>query len=77
MTVQHLSMFDHVALSGTTQGRRLEWIDHLHEHFAAPAVVTGGRYRAPRAPGACNVILPESLAECSYRPGPARHGGML
>ena len=49
--VQHLSMFDFAALSGTTQGRRLEWIDHLHEHFAAPAVVTGGRYRAPRAPG--------------------------
>jgi L-fuconate dehydratase len=35
--VQHLSMFDYVALSGTTQGRRIEWIDHLHEHFAAPA----------------------------------------
>jgi hypothetical protein len=40
--VQHLSMFDYVALSGTTQCRRLEWINHLHEHFAAPAVVTGG-----------------------------------
>ena len=45
--VQHLSMFDYVALSGTVQGRRIEWIDHLHEHFAAPAVVVGGRYRAP------------------------------
>jgi hypothetical protein len=49
--VQHLSMFDYVALSGTTQGRLLEWIDHLHEHFAAPAVVTGGRYRATGAGG--------------------------
>ena len=73
--VQHLSMFDYVALSGTTQGRRLEWIDHLHEHFAAPAVVTGGRYRAPRAPGASTEILPESLAEYSYPSGPAWHGG--
>jgi hypothetical protein len=49
------------------QGRRLEWIDHLHEHFAAPAMVTGGRYRAPRAPGASTEILPESLAEYTYR----------
>jgi L-fuconate dehydratase len=59
-------MFDYVALSGTTQGRRLEWIDHLLEHFAAPAVVTGGRFRAPRAPGASSEILPESLAEYNY-----------
>jgi L-fuconate dehydratase len=75
--VQHLSMFDFAALSGTTHGRRLEWIDHLHEHFAAPAVVTGGRYRAPRVPGASTEILPESLAEYSYPSGPAwRDGGM-
>jgi L-fuconate dehydratase len=74
--VQHLSMFDFAALSGTTRGRRLEWIDHLHEHFAAPAVVTGGRYRAPRVPGASTEILPESLAEYSYPSGPAwRDGG--
>ena len=77
--VQHLSMFDYVALSGTTQGRRLEWIDHLHEHFAAPAVVTGGRYRAPRAPGASTEILPESLAEYSLpvRPRVARRRDAL
>jgi len=73
--VQHLSMFDFAALSGTTRGRRLEWIDHLHEHFAAPAVVTGGRYRAPRVPGASTEILPESLAEYSYPSGPAWRGG--
>jgi L-alanine-DL-glutamate epimerase-like enolase superfamily enzyme len=69
--VQHLSMFDYVALSGTTQGRMIEWIDHLHEHFAAPAVVARGRYRAPERPGASTEILPESLAEYSYPDGPA------
>jgi hypothetical protein len=62
-------------LSGTAQGRRLEWIDHLHEHFAVPAAVTDGRYRAPRAPGASTEILPESLAEYSYPLGPAWRGG--
>jgi L-fuconate dehydratase len=69
--VQHLSMFDYVALSGTTTGRRIEWIDHLHEHFAAPAVVSQGRYRAPETAGASTEILPEALAEFSYPSGPA------
>ena len=45
--VQHLAMFDYVALSGTMDGRVIEWIDHLHEHFVNPAVVAGGRYLAP------------------------------
>jgi L-fuconate dehydratase len=69
--VQHLSMFDYVALSGTSQGRWIEWIDHLHEHFAAPAVVSRGRYRVPEAPGASTEMLPGSLAEYSYPSGPA------
>ena len=73
--VQHLSMFDYVALSGTTQGRQLEWIDHLHEHFAAPATIGHGQYRAPETPGASTEILPKSLAEFSYPSGPAWRGG--
>lgn len=74
--VQHLSMFDYVALSGTTEGRRIEWIDHLHEHFAEPAVVAGGRYRAPREPGASTEILPGALAEYAFPSGPVwRDGG--
>ena len=31
--VQHLSMFDLLAVSGTTQDRVIEYVDHLHEHF--------------------------------------------
>ena len=69
--VQHLAMFDYVALSGTTEGRRIEWIDHLHQHFAAPAVVSSGCYRAPEAPGASTEMRPEALAEFSYPSGPA------
>ena len=69
--VQHLSMFDYVALTGTTEGRMIEWIDHLHEHFTAPAVVSAGRYRAPEAPGASTRMRPESLAEFSFPSGPA------
>ncbi|MBP0453045.1 L-fuconate dehydratase [Kitasatospora sp. RG8] len=49
--VQHLSMFDYVALSGTTEDRVIEYVDHLHQHFLDPVVISGGHYRAPAAPG--------------------------
>ena len=55
--VQHLAMFDFVAVSGTSQGRWIEYVDHLHEHFTEPVVVAGGRYRAPMGPGLNVVIL--------------------
>jgi L-fuconate dehydratase len=69
--VQHLSMFDYVALSGTTRGRMIEWIDHLHEHFVHPAVVRNGRYVAPLAPGASTELRPASVAEFSFPSGGA------
>jgi L-fuconate dehydratase len=69
--VQHLSMFDYVALTGTTEGRMIEWIDHLHEHFQAPAAVSGGRYQAPETPGASTRMRPETLAEYSFPTGAA------
>ena len=34
--VQHLSMFDFVAVTGTREGRMIEFVDHLHEHFVDP-----------------------------------------
>ena len=49
--VQHLSMFDFVAVSGTRDGRMIEYVDHLHEHFVVPTDVRGGAYAAPTAPG--------------------------
>jgi L-fuconate dehydratase len=69
--VQHLAMFDYVAVSGTTDGRMIEWIDHLHEHFTSPAVVTAGRYQAPAAAGASTQLQPHSLAEFSFPAGAA------
>jgi len=49
--VQHLSMFDFIAVSGTMDGRVVEFVDHLHEHFEDPVVVRRGRYMAPMRPG--------------------------
>ncbi|MEU6446209.1 enolase C-terminal domain-like protein [Streptomyces sp. NPDC046979] len=67
--VRHLSMFDFVALSGTTEDRVIEYVDHLHEHFDDPAVVTGGRYTAPTAPGFSSRMHPESIATYRYPDG--------
>lgn len=49
--VQHLAMFDLVAVSGSMTDRSIEYVDHLHEHFAAPVRMRGGRYLPPAEPG--------------------------
>ncbi|MFH9075412.1 L-fuconate dehydratase [Streptomyces alboflavus] len=67
--VQHLSMFDFVALSGTTENRVIEYVDHLHEHFVDPVVIRDGHYTAPTAPGFSATMRPESLAEFTYPGG--------
>ena len=64
--VQHLSMFDFVAVTGTMEGRMIEYVDHLHEHFATPVVVENGRYVTPTAPGAGTEMLPASLDEFEW-----------
>ena len=60
--VQHLAMFDAVAVSGSLDGRVIEFVDLLHEHFVTPVEVTGGRYRVPLAPGSGAEMLASSLA---------------
>ncbi|MFI5995406.1 L-fuconate dehydratase [Streptomyces sp. NPDC051362] len=67
--VQHLSMFDFVALAGTTDDRVIEYVDHLHDHFTEPVVIRDGRYTAPTAPGFSATMRPESIAEFTYPDG--------
>jgi L-fuconate dehydratase len=69
--VQHLAMFDFVAVSGTTDGRWIEYVDHLHEHFTDPVVLERGRYRAPTTPGAGARLRDGSTAEFRFPDGPA------
>lgn len=59
--VQHLSMIDYVAISGEKDSKRIEFVDHLHEHFIDPCVVEDGAYQAPEAPGFSIEIKPETL----------------
>jgi L-fuconate dehydratase len=60
--VQHLAAFDFVAVGGSLEGRVVEYVDHLHEHFVDPCVVEGGRYRAPSLPGYSSRMKGSSLA---------------
>ncbi|HXW79399.1 MAG TPA: enolase C-terminal domain-like protein [Acidimicrobiales bacterium] len=69
--VQHLSMFDYVALSGSTEGRWIEFVDHLHEHFVDPVQVVNGRYLAPTRPGAGTEMRPESVSDFAFPTGRA------
>src|SRR5829696_1186526 len=68
--VQHLAMFDFVAVSGTTHDRVLEYVDHLHEHFVDPVRMRQGHYQAPSAPGLSAEMHPKALNEYAYPNGP-------
>jgi L-fuconate dehydratase len=67
--VQHLAMFDFIAVSGTSTDRWVEYVDHLHEHFVDPVHLRNGRYLAPNLPGFSAQMLPRSLAEYEYPHG--------
>jgi L-fuconate dehydratase len=72
--VQHLSMFDYVAVSGSMENRIIEYVDHLHEHFLDPVVIRAGRYMPPSAPGYSITMHPASLEEYAYPHGAAWTG---
>jgi len=67
--VQHLSIFDYVAVSGSLENRVTEYVDHLHEHFVDPCIVDNGAYRLPGAPGYSAEMHEASLAEFRFPDG--------
>jgi L-fuconate dehydratase len=68
--VQHLAAFDYIAVSGQLEGRMIEYVDHLHEHFVSPVIMRGGHYVMPSAPGYGAEMWPESLRRFAYPDGP-------
>ena len=68
--VQHLAMFDFIAVSGSLDGRFIEYVDDLHEHFVDPVVVQHGRYMPPTAPGSSITMKPGTLAAFTFPSGP-------
>ncbi|HEY2795630.1 MAG TPA: enolase C-terminal domain-like protein [Micromonosporaceae bacterium] len=67
--VQHLAMFDYVAVSATMTDRVIEYVDHLHEHFTDPVRVARGRYLAPSAPGFSSTLRTASLSDYGFPHG--------
>ncbi len=69
--VQHLALFDYIAVSASLERRVVEYVDHLHEHFVDPVVVRDGRYVPPTRPGYSTEMRSESIAQFAYPNGPA------
>jgi L-fuconate dehydratase len=69
--VQHLSVIDYLCVSGSLEGRMIEYVDHLHEHFLDPVVIRGGSYVVPTLPGYSAQMRPESLERYRYPDGAA------
>ncbi|MDT7616497.1 MAG: L-fuconate dehydratase [Pseudonocardiales bacterium] len=67
--VQHVSVLDHVAVSGSRQGRVAEYVDHLHEHFTDPCVVKDAAYVLPSRPGYSTEMRAASVAEFRFPDG--------
>ena len=67
--VQHLSVFDFVAVSGTLENRVTEYVDHLHEHFTDPCIVERGAYRLPALPGYSAKMHTTSVSAYTYPGG--------
>lgn len=69
--VQHLSIFDYVAVSACLENRIIEYVDHLHEHFVSPVVMIGDRYVPPTTPGYSIEMKADSLSHYQYPHGEA------
>jgi L-fuconate dehydratase len=68
--VQHLAIFDFLRVSRSLEGRMVEYVDHLHEHFEDPVTVVDGRYRLPTRPGYSVTLKPASIAQFTFPSGP-------
>jgi L-fuconate dehydratase len=72
--VQHISVLDYIVVSGSLDGRMVEFADHCHEYFVDPVQVRGGRYVVPSAPGYSAEMRSEALAAITY-PGGSEWAG--
>ena len=67
--VQHLSIIDYIAISGSMENRVIEYVDHLHEHFHEPVIIQNGAYTAPQLPGFSITMKSSSLEDYSFPNG--------
>src|SRR3954451_11629614 len=67
--VQHLSAIDYISISGSLEGRMIEYVDHLHEHFIDPVEIRDARYVLPGEPGYSAEMRPDSLTRFRFPDG--------
>uniref|UniRef100_A0A336MJD8 Mitochondrial enolase superfamily member 1 n=1 Tax=Culicoides sonorensis TaxID=179676 RepID=A0A336MJD8_CULSO len=64
--VRHLQMWDFVSLSGSKEGKWIEFVDQQHEHFKDPAIVTNACYVAPVVPGYSTELKKETIEQFEF-----------
>lgn len=67
--VQHLAMIDYICISGSLEGRVVEYVDHLHEHFENPVRIQNTAYRVPMDSGYSITMKKESISTYTYPDG--------
>jgi L-fuconate dehydratase len=72
--VQHLSLFDYIAVSASLEDRVIEYVDHLHEHFLSPVIIRDGHYMPPAAPGYSMTMRPEVFSAYTFPAGAVWNG---
>lgn len=72
--VQHLSMIDYIAISGSMEDRIIEYVDHLHEHFHDPVTIKNGAYMPPKLPGYSIAMKAETLKKYAFPDGEIWNG---
>ena len=67
--VQHLAMFDAVAVTGHHADRVVEFVDHLHEHFVVPTDIQNAHYMPPLKPGAGGEMYAKTISDFTFPTG--------
>ena len=65
--VQHMSMIDYLCIAGTREGRVIEFVDHLHEHFIDPCVIKNAAYMPPTMAGFSIEMKPASIETYRFK----------
>jgi len=68
--VQHVAFLDAVAVGGEDQRRRIEFVDHLHEHFEVPVRIERGAYMPPEEVGGGARMHAASVQDHLFPDGP-------
>ena len=67
--VQHLSLFDYIAVSASLTDRVVEYVDALHEFFRYPVVIRNGHYMPPTASGYSIEMYPKTFVSYDFPSG--------